>query len=215
MMFIYLSASIIIVVIIRAQEFGRYLPILAALLRLESRSLKLGGFVLSLFFFHLLRCTISSHPTALFLHRHSLPSSFPSPPHPSLSVCECLLFFCLTLSPCYFLATSLLLPPTGEVRQHVDARRPAPLALGLADQHQVVPRGLVPAVVVVAAVLDGEGGGDLLAVVADDLGQGPELLLLVGGHPSLDDYVVGVLKKSILVSTFFILFFFTFPFMLE
>ena len=49
-------------------------------------------------------------------------------------------------------------------------------------------------VVVVPPVLDGERRRDLLTAVADDLGEGPELLLLLGRHPPLDDDVVRVLS---------------------
>lgn len=45
----------------------------------------------------------------------------------------------------------------------------------------------------VAAVLDGEGGGYLVAVAADDFGEGPEVFLFFGGDPAFDDDVVGVL----------------------
>lgn len=54
----------------------------------------------------------------------------------------------------------------------------------------------------VSPVLDGERLRDLLAAVADGLGERPELLLLLGGHPSLDDDVLRVLLhgKGIVVS---------------
>lgn len=66
--------------------------------------------------------------------------------------------------------------------------------LGLAHQDQVVARLVAAVVVVVAAVFDRQRRCDLLAVVADDPGERPELLLLLGRHPALDDDVVRVLR---------------------
>lgn len=102
-----------------------------------------------------------------------------------------LLFICSSF---FFLLPLPLSSPTCEVRQDIDAGRPTPLALGLADQHQVVP-GLVPAVVAVAAaaVLNGERRGYLFSVAADEFGQGPEFFLLLGGNPAFDEDEVGVL----------------------
>lgn len=88
---------------------------------------------------------------------------------------------------------------TSKVRQDIDTGGPTPLALGLANQHQAIRRlAIVPVMAPASApVLDGERRGDLFAIVADDLGQGPEFLLLLGGNPAFDEDEVGVLNGGI------------------
>lgn len=129
------------------------------------------------------------------------------PAFPTISFPSTLPLF-LSLSAAQYAIDQLIkavLPPAAcEVRQHADAGRPAPLALRLAYQHQAIA-GPVPVMApVAAAVLDGQRGRDLLAVIADDASERPELLLLLRGHPALDDDVLGILdlgEKGVVVST--------------